>query len=48
MGHVSGMETLTSLHENIKRSYQYILLYKHRALALLLFALTGYLLMTGR
>jgi hypothetical protein len=48
MGHVVGMETLTLLHENIKRSYQHILFDKYRALALLLFAFIGYLLMTGR
>lgn len=48
MGHVVGMEAITLLCENIKKSYQYILFYKYRALALLLFALTEYLLMTGR
>ena len=48
MGRVVGMETLTLLHENIESSYQYILFYKYRALALLLFALIAYHLMTGR
>jgi len=48
MSHIVGMETLTLLHGNIKRSYQYILFYEYRALSLLIFALIGYLLMNGR